>query len=279
MRKKLALATLVLSVGFSAAACDIQAGDGGLSLGISQGKATDTWTRSYTLASGGTLELLNVNGRIDAEPASGDTVELTGRRTAKGSSGEAAKELLGRIEMREEVGEGRVRVEVRAPRMSGFSGHEVEWTVRVPSGVKVDLRTVNGGVKLTGLDADIVAKSTNGGVSGRNISAQVVEATAVNGGVDIDFSAQLSADARVEIESVNGAVAIGLHPASQATISARAANGGVRVNDLDIQREAEASTRESRRRLQGTMNGGGARVDLSTVNGGVRLSRSGSPTS
>lgn len=279
MRSKSVLLALTITAGFSLAACDIVAGEGGFSLGVAQGKAQDTWSRTYTLASGGTLELINVNGRIDAQPASGDTVELVATRTAKGSSDEAAKELLGQIEMREEVGEGRVRVEVRVPRLRGFSGHEVEWSVRVPSGVKVDLRTVNGGVKLAGLDADITAKTTNGGVTGRDIAAQVVDASTVNGGVDIDFRAPLLADARVEMESVNGGVAIGLSPESRATISARAVNGGVRVSDLDIEREPQSSDRESKRRLQGTLNGGGARVNLGTVNGGVRLSRSGSTTS
>lgn len=279
MRSKCAFLTLALLAGLSVAACDIQAGEGGFSLGVAQGKAQDTWSRTYTLAPGGTLELINVNGRIDAEPASGDTVELVGRRTAKASSDEAAKELLGRIEMREEVGEGRVRVEVRIPRLSGFSGHEVEWSVRVPSGVRVDLRTVNGGVKLAGLDADIAAKTTNGGVSGMNIAAQVVDASTVNGGVDFDFRVPLGADGRIDMESVNGGVALGLPSESRATISARAVNGGVRVSDLDIQREPQSSDFESKRRLQGTLNGGGARVNLGTVNGGVRLSRSASTTS
>ena len=49
--------------------------------------------------------------------------------------------------MREEVGDDRVRIEVRAPRMNGPVGHEIKWTIKVPKGVAVDLRTVNGGVQ------------------------------------------------------------------------------------------------------------------------------------
>ena len=279
MRTRTSFLAVLLAAGLGFAACDIKAGEGGFSFGVAQGKAHDTWSRTYTLASGGTLELININGRIDAEPASGKTVELVGRRTAKASSDEAAKELLGRIEMREEVGEGRVRIEVRIPRLSGFAGHEVEWTVKVPSGVNVDLRTVNGGLKLAGLDADISATTTNGGVTGRNIAAQVINASTVNGGVDIDLSEPLSAAARIDLESVNGGVALGLPSESRATISARAVNGGVRVSDLDIQREPQSGAFESKRRLDGTLNGGGGRINLSTVNGGARLSRSGSTTS
>ncbi len=280
MRSKLALLGLVLAAGLSVAACDIKAGEGGgFSLGIAKGKAEDTWTRTYKLAPGGTLELINVNGRIDAEASSGDSVELVGKRTAEGTSDEAAKALLEKVEMREEVGDSRVRVEVRFPRMSGFSGHQVRWTVRVPKGVRVDLRTVNGGVKLTGLQDDIMAKTTNGGVTGTGILSQSVEASAVNGGVEIEFGAPLSADAKVSLETVNGGVGIGIPSESRATISARAVNGGVRVSDLDIHKDEQSSDFESKRRLQGTMNGGGARVNLNTVNGGVRISRTGTTTS
>lgn len=278
--RKFVLLGLILAAGLSIAACDIQAGEGGgFSLGIAKGKAEDTWTRTYKLAPGGTLELINVNGRIDAEPAAGDSVELVGKRTAEATSDEAAKALLDKLEIREEVGDSRVRVEVRFPRLSGFSGHAVRWTVRVPKGVKVDLRTVNGGVKLTGLQGDITAKTTNGGVSGTGIVSQAVEASAVNGGIEIDFASPLSTDAKVSLETVNGGVALGIPSESRATISARAVNGGVRVNDLDIQKDEQSSDFESKRRLQGTLNGGGARVTLHTTNGGIRVNRAGSTTS
>ncbi len=127
MRKPFLLG-LVLATGLSVAACDIQAGgEGGLSFGIASGKAQDTWTRTYTLSEKGRLELINVNGRITAEPATDGKVTVEGRRTAKGATDEAAKELLAKLEIREEVSGDRVRVESRPPRLSGFNGHEIEW--------------------------------------------------------------------------------------------------------------------------------------------------------
>ena len=82
----------------------------------------------------GRFELINVNGRITAEPTDGAEIVVEGRRTAKARSDEAAKELLAKLEIREEVGESTVRVESRPPRLSGFSGHEIEWTIKVPEG-------------------------------------------------------------------------------------------------------------------------------------------------
>jgi len=276
MRTKFAFLGLVLAIGFSVSACDIKAGaDGsGFSMGIATGQAADTWTRSYPVAAGGRLELINVNGRIDAEPASGAAIEVSAKRTAKASTDEGAKEVLASIEMREEVGENRVRVEVRPPRLSGFSGHEFRWTIKVPKGVHVDLRTINGGVHVTGLTGEVRAKTTNGGVTGKQVASSIIDASAVNGGVDFELSQPLTGNEQIELQTVNGGASLALTADSKASITGRAVNGGVRVADgLDIKRTGEE---DSRRRLDGTLNGGGAKVNVHTVNGGVRFERAGS---
>jgi hypothetical protein len=279
--RKLLLPGLILAVGLSVSACDVQtSADGHFSFDIAQGKATDTWSRTYTVPAGGRFELINVNGRITAETTEGKDIVVEGKRSAKARSDEAAKEMLGKLEIREEVGGSTVRVESRPPRMSGFGGHEIEWIVKVPKGLTVDLRTVNGGVRMNGLSGEIHAKTTNGGVKGTNLVIDTLEASVVNGGVEIELGSPLDATDAVELTTVNGGVTLALPSESKAAITARAVNGGVRASDdLKIEREDESTEREARRRLTGTMNGGGARVNVSTTNGGVRLSRTGSSTS
>ena len=281
MRRPFSLPVLLLS-GLLAAGCDIQtSADGHFDIDFASGKATDTWSRTYTVEPGGRFELINVNGRITAEPGDGKDVVVEGKRTAKGRSDEAAKEMLAKLEIREEVGGSSVRVESRPPRMSGFGGHEIEWTVKVPKGIIVDFRTTNGGVRLNGLSGEVHAKTTNGGVRGVNLVVDSLEASVVNGGVEIELGAPLDATDTVELTTVNGGVQLSLPSESKATIAARAVNGGVRAaDDLNVQREdGDESDREQRRRLNGTMNGGGAKVNVNTTNGGVRLSRAGNTTS
>ena len=164
--------------------------------------------------------------------------------------------------------------------MSGFGGHEIEWTVKIPKGLIVDLRTVNGGVRIDGLSGEIHAKTTNGGVKGRNVIPEIIEASSVNGGIEIELGSPLDTTDSIEISTVNGGVTLSMPSESKATITARAVNGGVRVVDLDIKRdEGDAHESERRRRLSGTLNGGGAKVSVSTTNGGVRLTRIGNGTS
>ena len=267
------ISTIVL-VAIGLSACDIAVdGHGGLNFDVAAGKAQDEWSRTYTLAAGGRFELINVNGKITAEASDGSAIEVKAERSAKSSSDDAARELLGRIEMREEVGEGRVRVEVRPPRFSGMSGHEIKWTVKVPRGRAVDLRTVNGGVRLVGLDGDIRARSTNGGISGAGLQPTLLDAAVTNGGVDIELGRAIT-EGTYELEAVNGGVSLSLPSDSKADITGRCVNGAISVVDLPIEVQGE----QSRKRLDGQLNGGGAKITLETVNGGVRIGKSASTT-
>src|SRR6187551_3749844 len=97
--RKLSVLALILAVGLSVAGCDIQAGNGDFKVDFASGKAQDTWSRSYKLPSTGRFELINVNGKVTAEPTDGNEVVVEGRRTAKARSDEAAKELLAKLEI------------------------------------------------------------------------------------------------------------------------------------------------------------------------------------
>jgi len=279
MRRIPALA-LALTAALSFAACDIKtSANGDFSFGIAAGKAQDTWSRTYKLGDKGRLELINVNGRITAEPTEGNELIVEGRRTAKASTDEAAKAMLEKLEIREEASDASIRIESRPPRLSGFSNHEIEWTLKVPKGIVLDLRTTNGGVRLENLSNEIHAKTTNSGVKGEGLNPSTIEASAVNGGIELALSTPLEADDSIEMETVNGGVSLELMPDSKASIEARCVNGGVRVDNLEIKKDQEegSSDYERRRHLNGTMNGGGGKVRMSTTNGGVRLSQASAP--
>src|SRR2546425_2940168 len=87
-------AVCALFLGVIAAGCDISVGDGGFSLGLATGKATDEWTRTYTIAPGGSFQIENDKCGVEAAPADGTNFEVRGRRIGKASSDEAAHELL-----------------------------------------------------------------------------------------------------------------------------------------------------------------------------------------
>lgn len=251
----------------AAAGCDVQVGDKGVtSIGISEGRAEDTWTGTYTLQPGGTLEIVNVNGRIEATGAQGSQIEIFAERVVRDHSSETAQAQLKKVQMREEVTATRVRIEAQAARDGGILDHSaltVRYAIRVPAGIAVDLKSDNGEIQLEGLSAKVTASTTNGGINGRALSGPVsVQVT--NGGVQLDLAA-VGGD--IQVSTTNGGVRLQLPVGLKATLDATCVNGGIDV-DEELMLQASES---SRRRLVGTFNGGGPRIVASTVNGGIRV--------
>lgn len=256
---------IVAVVCLLAAGCDIQVGgDRGFSVDVSQGRASDEWTRTYTVSPGGRLEIVNVNGQIDARAADGAQVEVQAERQARASSDEAAAELLGQIEMREDAAPDRVRIEAQADTsMFGRRGFTINYRVRVPAGLTVVLQTQNGGIRLENVDGDITATTTNGGINGTGVSGRLT-AEVVNGGVQMELA---SVRGEVDISTTNGGVRLDLEPGIRATLDTSCVNGGISVDDsLGL-----VVSERSRRQVTGTLNGGGPRIQAATVNGGIRI--------
>ena len=172
-------------------------------------RVEDEWTRSYPLAAGGVIEIENANGSIDAQPATGGAVEVVAKRIAKARSAERAAQTLAKAELRERVRDGRVSIEVITPPGWG-SDVEVRFSLRVPPGVAVHLSTANGSVSVSGLDAPVVAETVNGAVRATALATQSVDASSVNGAVEVALAAPLSDGGEIALETVNGRVALEL---------------------------------------------------------------------
>jgi hypothetical protein len=252
------LAALVLAVAPLSGACELV---------TAQERATADWTKSYPLAAGGTVEVTNVNGKIDVEAWDGATVEVRAERVGKGSTPDEAKRMLDRIEIRESVAADRVRLETKVSSASSWfgGGTEVRYQLKVPAAAEVKLETVNGGIEVTGVRGRVAAETTNGGVTARRLGGPI-EASTTNGGIDVDVDAV--SDHGIDLECTNGGIRLRLPRDAKATLSARVTNGGIDAEDLPIELTGEAT----RRRLEGRMNGGGPRVALEGTNGGIRIS-------
>jgi hypothetical protein len=243
------------------AACDIVTAD-------LRSEETAQWHKTYQLAANGQLEINNVNGKIVIEPSTGNTVDVTAVKKARGASPEAAKAALDRASIVEDVSTGRIRIETRMTKVSGivFNGGNtsVEYHVKVPAGAEVKFTTVNGGIEATGLQGRTTLETTNGGVTTRNVGGQL-NASTTNGGLDIDMSSV--PDGGVRLDFVNGGAKMRLPRGARATISASVTNGGI-SDDLGL----ETSGETSKRRLEGRLNGGGPRIQIGGTNGGITLS-------
>ncbi|MCU1383485.1 MAG: hypothetical protein JWL71_2182 [Acidobacteria bacterium] len=252
------VAVFVLPLAVALAGCDV-------SLGNLSARATDEWTHTYPLTAGGEVRIVNTNGRIDVEGVDGSSVEVRAERIARGATDGAARELLPRIVIKEDIKPERVSFETE--RMSGImigAGFEVRYHVRAPKNAVVNITNTNGQVVLNALAGKVSARTTNGAVKGTNLTGGV-DGESTNGSVSIDM-ASVGSD-RIALETTNGSVTLMLPETAKATVTASVTNGGINVGALDH----FDVTEKSRRRLEGKMNGGGTAVELQTTNGSIRL--------
>src|ERR1051326_1532309 len=168
------------------------------------------------LAGGKTIEIVGVNGSIDAS-GGGNEVEVVAVK--RGRKSDPADVRIKVVEHADGVticalyppARDREENECRP----GGKGHNstrdndvhVEWTVKVPRGVRFAGRTVNGDVVGRGLTAEAEEHTVNGSVTVETTSW--ADASTVNGSI----SARLgSTDWRDELEltTVNGGVTVGL---------------------------------------------------------------------
>ncbi len=142
----------------------------------------------------------------------------------------------------------------------------VEYTVRVPDGVKVDVRTVNGGVEVRGATAEVVARTTNGTVRAETLGGPV-DARTTNG--SIHASMRSVGDARdLEFRTTNGSVTVEMPSNLGAEVEMSTVNGRVHTEF-----PVTVSGRIDPRRLRATIGDGRRRVVLRTVNGSIDLRR------
>jgi len=252
------IGALVLPLALVFAGCD-------LSLGHLTARATDEWTHTYPLSPGGEVRIVNTNGKIEIEGVDGTTVEVRAERIARGATDAAARELLPRIVIKEDSTPDRVSLETE--RMSGImigAAFEVRYHVRAPKSAVVSVTNTNGQVSLTSLGGKVNAHTTNGGVNGKNLTGGV-EARSTNGGVTIDLASV--GTERVSLRTTNGGVTLFVPEKAKASLSASWTNGGINVSSLENLDVSE----QSRRRFEGTLNGGGTPIELQTTNGGIRV--------
>jgi hypothetical protein len=172
---------------------------------------------SGRIADGKAIEIKGVNGGIEAGPATGNEVEVVAIKTARRDDPDSVE-----IKLVEHAGGVTIcsvypsswsgRLNECAPGDAGRMDSRdndvnVEFEVRVPAGVRFVGRTVNGGIQIAGLTADVEAYTVNGGVKAQ--SKGLVRAETVNGSLsaalgDADWTGAL------HFSTVNGSLTVEL---------------------------------------------------------------------
>jgi hypothetical protein len=227
------------------------------------------------LAAGRVVEIKGINGNVEAVPAAGGEVEVVAVKRARHSNPDDV-----RIEVvRHAEGvticavyptpEGR-EPNTCAPGAKDRSNVQnndtsVNFTVRVPAGVRFTGKTVNGRVDANGLSADVEARTVNGGI---NVTTTgLARATTVNGSITVVMGRADWSDG-LEFKTVNGGIDLSLPASLSAEVRVKTLNG-----DISTDFPITVTGTFSKRNLSGTVGGGGRDLHLETVNGSVQLRR------
>ena len=227
------------------------------------------------LAAGRVIEIKGINGNVEATPAAGGEVEVVAVKRARRSNPEDV-----RIEVVRH-GEGVTICAVyptpegREPNTCSPGPNDrsnvqnndtsVNFTVRVPAGVRFTGKTVNGKVDAENLSADVEARTVNGGI---NVSTTgLARATTVNGSIRVVMGRADWTD-ELEFKTVNGGIDLSVPASLSAQVQVKTLNG-----DISTDFPMTVTGTFSKRRLSGTVGAGGRDLSIETVNGSVQLRR------
>ena len=238
-----------------------------------------SFKNTSTIAAGGTIRVEDLNGSIDVEASDNNSTTVTAVK--KWRRGDPAMVHI----VVEPSGNGLTvcalwdEDETHCGDHNVHSHHHgdndrhndvsVRFTVRVAKGVKVDLNTVNGSLDVSGATAAVNAETVNGRVEIATLSGAVTART-VNGSVRATIEHLVRSAEPLELETVNGTVQLDAPADLSADVDAETTNGGIETDfPLTINKGLVG------KHVHGTIGQGGRRVELHTTNGSVKLRKLG----
>ncbi|MGA3295768.1 MAG: DUF4097 family beta strand repeat-containing protein [Candidatus Acidiferrales bacterium] len=217
--------------------------------------------QTYPLPAGGQFVLQNVNGSVQVEGWDRDEVEVRAVKTSQNDSSD-----LERVRIEVESHPGEVDVHTRYPDGEGVEV-AVEYVIHVPNRVLLNsVGTVNGSVRVRGVDGAGELRSVNGNVEVLESSGRF-NARTTNGNLHLELR-HLGDGAPMNLETVNGSVVLGLPSNASADLKVRNMNGDVRS---DVPVTSTAVLPGAPRAFHGRLGHGGGEISVRTVNGGIRL--------
>ena len=230
---------------------------------------TERFEQSYPLSRNGNVSVSNVNGSVTVEAWDRDEVRL--EATKIGDS----KETLADVEIKVNATPDSFSVEAEYrglkwsdKRENRHRKLEVEFRLSVPrAAVLNEIETVNGSVTVSNFTNVTKVSAVNGSVSAMNLRGAASLST-VNGQVVADFD-RVEGASKINLSTVNGQVNLTLPSDVNATLKADSLNGNI-TNDFGLPvRKGQYVGRD----MYGRIGSGEAQIKLSSVNGGLTVTR------
>jgi hypothetical protein len=220
----------------------------------------EEFRQTYVLPANGRVAIENPNG--DVRIMGWDRDEVHVQAVKRASAPRALEEA--RIVVAATGGAVSIRTQYASSESEAPAN--VEYLVMVPRTARIEAaRLINGELSIVGVAGGVRASAVNGGIHARRIEGQT-ELSTVNGRLDADFFRICDAQS-ISLRSVNGPITLTLPDDVKASVTARNLSGGIR----SAYGEPLSSGDAGGQRLKTVIKGGGARIDLHNVNGGISI--------
>lgn len=120
---------------------------------------TDRFSAKYRIGRDGRLSLSNISGDITVTGGSGDEATVEAVKRTRGD-----RVTLSQVRIQADASANRVDIRTEYPRMS-HNNVSVDYTVSVPNGASVELHSISGTIKMTGVRGTIRVETISGNVT------------------------------------------------------------------------------------------------------------------
>jgi DUF4097 and DUF4098 domain-containing protein YvlB len=220
----------------------------------------DEFHKTYPASPNVNVSLSNINGSVQITAWDRNEVQLDAVKTAN------TQAKLDEAEIRVNASQDKISIETHYPEhRTNNNPASVEYELHVPGTARLDkIDLVNGKLDIDGVKGEVHGASVNGNVSARGLSGNV-ELSTVNGSVSSEL-VDLNAARRVKLSSVNGRVELAMPKDANAHLSASTVSGSISSDfQLPIHKGWVGSD------LDTTLGSGATRVELSNVNGSIKI--------
>jgi hypothetical protein len=213
-----------------------------------------------------TIQVREIDGTINVSAGTGDEISLNAdvRSRVAPKPGEENQGYF-----TSQVDGDTLIIGRRSERHRGFhfftigSDTRVDYELRVPPSVALDLHTVNGRIATRGVGGETRANTVNGSVNIETPGTNEVEAHTVNGRIEARFMTSFQGAA---LKTVNGGVTAVLPQNASFTGDFSQVNG-----DVEAAFPLNIHSHPGSRRVSGEVNGGRYELRITTVNGDIKI--------
>ena len=222
---------------------------------------TEELHKTYPIDPDGRVSLKNVNGAVNISGWDRSEVQVDAIKRAR------TKEALDEATIVIDAASSSISIRTRYPESNARrDSASVEYRLKVPRRARLfAIETVNGGVVVKEVSGSVKVSSVNGPVIAEKLASEAQLST-VNGRVEASFE-RLDGTPTISLHTVNGSISLTIPDKTNAELSAHTVHGGIASDfGMPVSRG---------RKLGGSFNGqigkGGARIKLSSVNGGIHI--------